>query len=203
LKSGEPVNFKGLSPKQADLLLAELDYFCMPNILPVRWHETHINRSENRVSIHDFGRKAILNSSPGFRCYTVLAMAPNTPSFQTMVRGIPGQTMVYIGYAECLALQRMDDLDMVDGWFLECGTGSLFSDNTYTPFCDRLKSDDVVAVHFNRVLSQISFSVNGRPGRTNGVAFTNVTTDQGPIFPCIQFVGICNEHGPSVSFVDY
>jgi len=191
LRTGAPIDRAGLSPQQCEQMQAEIDYYRLPTHIsesPLKWDP---NRGcGNNVAISADGRTVTVTKSD-LGAHTVLANIPDALCFQVRFHSLGMDGGFAIGY-------QKEEIN-VDGWYLS-GDGILChmsnGDETFSSkYCEGLFPGDVVKSQYNKEASTISFTVNGK---NLGVAFRDVISDNGPLFPFIDF----DQVGSSASLED-
>lgn len=175
LRTGNPVDFDGLSNKEVERLRAEVDYYQLDLVAP-RWDAT---RCSPNLTITNDERTVTGATTDWGGC--LLAAAPNTSSFKVRVSG----NMVMLGYAKANAF-RTDAINFKrSGWFIFCLDGCLSSGFSQCGrvYTNSIEQDSLVTVYFDKAWRTISFEVNYKH---LGIAFSDIDCDDGPLLPCVE-----------------
>lgn len=185
LRTGNSVDFTGLSLQEANRLQEEIDYYQLeadnvrPKLLPgsLKWDENLCN-PDLRIT----GRGRTVKSG----CYEwsacLCASPPDLPSFTVRLKG---QVDTWLGYAKEKAF-RIDDTNYTcSGWFLSCSTGKLNSGfgHCNISYTKPLAPNSLVTVYFDKAAKTISYEINGEQ---LGIAFCEVFCGDGCLFPCAE-----------------
>lgn len=201
LRSGEALDLEGFSERQASKLTAELDYYQLSCLVPLRGGATQpepkwdFHRCSANLTLSDDGRFATKSGPAGWNA-AVLAAVPNASSFRIRLRSTHMSVMA--GYARASAFSANGPNYKRSGWFIHCLNGSLWSgfgdeDRTYRA---PLGQGDLLEVRLDLPQAQIVFAVNGI---SQGVAFSLAdqaeSTGDDPLLPCVEIA----QTGASVS----
>jgi len=183
LRTGEAVDFSGLSTTEGRRLAEEIDYYQLhPNA--VRWDRLNCS---TELTITDAGRTL---SKTGSKCtwnYCAVVNRADKMGFKLRLKANKG---VMFGYAVANTFATYGE--DVRGWFLNAGTGALrdsFSDLSM-PYTDIIETNSVVGATFDETSHTISFEVNGK---LCGVPYRLHSRDDGQLKPCVMMAlnGCC------------
>lgn len=182
LRTGNPVDFSGLTLKESEDLRAEMDYYQLEPAVAGTFLRWDSGRCSANLTISEDGRTIVkTNGSNAKGSSCLLASSPDTASFKVRLKG-NGNTI--LGYVKASAFGT-DDCHS-SGWWVwfhsKRGPDSDFADrfdNMRVYITGDLEAK-IVTVNFEKTLRTISFAVDSE---LCGV-FTGIDCDSSPLFPC-------------------
>lgn len=183
LRYGEPIDYSGLSSKQAEQLRVERDYYQLPSWVDATLMTWDTSRCSRFLKVSECGR-ILTKTSTDCTCSGAIVMKPDVPSFKIRIRKMPKGDL-WIGYVSTAALDVNPDHAGNVGWCLYangCRAAEPFS--KYSP---PLNEGDLVVVQLDVLASTISFRINGVQ---HGIAFQNVKGPGRFLIPFIRMLHV-------------
>jgi len=181
LRTGEPIDFAGLTPEQSEQLYNEIDYYQLPKASKVTWDPI---RCDSILEISKDGRT--VTSMSDKHCWgRVVARTVNVPAFQVRLGKRDPFRFMRVGYANRAAFQPNAGDEHIDGCFLKTDGGLVTNNLTGATSKPSLQQGDLITVHIDSAASSVSFRVNGRD---YGTVHT-VIGDDSTFVPCIELHG--------------
>lgn len=183
LRTGQPVDFSGLSRAEAEKLRIELDYYQLPVCLRPMSPRWDANCCGKHIAITDSGRTATLTCKDG-SWHSLSAMRPDLPSFKVRLRNLDRDMSVMIGYISRDTFQA-DGHNKTGSWFLMPDGKHSGGMSVGASKKQRLKQGDLVTVRYRKEASTICFSVNDSSYGTIRLAIDSNDV----LLPCVELWG--------------